>query len=78
MPLGKRIFDFLFACRHRHQGRLMTVQRQTYRVCLDCGAHLRYSWQAMASVDEPEPLYRTLVLRIFHFARQKILHAMSR
>ncbi len=76
MPLGKRFFEFVFACRHRHLGRLMTVQRQTYRVCLDCGAHLPYSWQAMAPIEEREPLFRTMALRFLHFARQKILHAL--
>ena len=78
MPLGKKLFDFLFACRHRHLSRVMTVQRQTYQICLDSGAHVRYTWQEMASIDERGPFYRSLTLRFFHFARQKILHAMSR
>lgn len=78
MPLGKRILDTVMACRHRHLGRLITIQHQTYRVCLDCGARLRYSWQTMSSLDEREPHWRSLMLQIVHAAKQKILHAMSR
>jgi hypothetical protein len=78
MPLGKRIFDFLFACRHRHLSRILTVHHQTYQVCLDCGARLRYSWQTMSSIDEREPMVRSLVLRLVQAAKQKIVHAMSR
>lgn len=78
MPLGKKIFDILFACRHRHLGRLVTINHQTYQVCMDCGARMRYSWQTMCSLDEREPFLRSLVLRFAHAAKQKIVHAMSR
>jgi hypothetical protein len=78
MPLGKRIFDRLFACRHRHLGRLLTINHQTYQVCMDCGARLRYSWQTMSSIDERDPFFRGLVLRFVHAAKQKIVHAISR
>lgn len=78
MPLGKRIFDALFACRHRHFGRIVTIHHQTYQVCLDCGARRRYSWQTMSPIDEREPLLRTLLLRLVQAAKQKIVHAMSR
>lgn len=78
MPLGKRIFDTLFACRHRHLGRLVTINHQTYRVCMDCGARMRYSWQTMSPIDEPETLFHSLVLRFVQAAKQKIVHAMSR
>jgi hypothetical protein len=78
MPLGRRLFDSLFACRHRHLGRIVTVQHQTYQVCMDCGARRRYSWQTMSSEDEREPLLRSLVLRFVQAAKQKIVHAMSR
>lgn len=78
MPLRKRIFDTLFACRHRHLGRIVTIQHQTYQVCLDCGARLRYSWQTMSSLDEREPLVRSLLQRLVAAAKQKIAHAMSR
>lgn len=78
MPLGRRFFESLFACRHRHLSRIVTIQHQTYQVCLDCGARLRYSWQTMSSVDEPEPLVRSLLSRFVQAAKQKIVHAMSR
>lgn len=78
MPSGKKIFEALFACRHRHLSRLVTIQHQTYQVCLDCGARIRYSWQTMSSIDEREPLLRSLMVQLIHFAKQKILHAMSR
>lgn len=78
MPIGKRIFDALFACHHRHLSRIVTIQHQTYQVCLDCGARLRYSWQTMSSVDEREPLLRSILLRLVQAAKQKIAHAMSR
>lgn len=78
MPLAKRIVDRVFACRHRHLGRMITLQCQTYRVCLDCGARLRYSWQTMSSLDEQEPLFRSLALRFFQATKQKIAQAMSR
>lgn len=78
MPLGKRIFDTLFACRHRHLGRLVTINHQTYRVCMDCGARMRYSWQTMSSMDEREPLVRSMVQRLVQAAKQKIVHGMLR
>lgn len=78
MPLGKRIFNFLFACRHRRRGPIITIQHQTFQVCLDCGARLRYSWQTMSSLDEREPYFVSLVLRTLEAARQKIMHAISR
>lgn len=78
MPLGKKIFDALFACRHRHLGRMITIHHQTYQVCLDCGARLRYSWQLMSSIEEREPVLRSIVLRFFNAAKQKIAHGLSR
>lgn len=78
MPIGKKLFDALIACRHRHLSRIVTIQHQTYQVCLDCGARLRYSWQTMSSIDEREPFLRSIVLRFVHAAKQKIAHAISR
>jgi ADP-heptose:LPS heptosyltransferase len=78
MPLGKKLFDTLFACRHRHLSRIVTIQHQTYQVCLDCGARVRYSWQTMSSEDEREPFLRSMVQRLVQAAKQKIAHAISR
>ncbi|HEX8713664.1 MAG TPA: hypothetical protein VF730_17440 [Terracidiphilus sp.] len=78
MPLSKLIFNCLFACRHRHLGRMITLQCQTYQVCLDCGARIRYSWQTMSSIDEREPLLRLLAQRFIQATREKIAQAMLR
>ncbi|HEV2135140.1 MAG TPA: hypothetical protein VGR47_12975 [Terracidiphilus sp.] len=78
MPLGKRLFDTLTACRHRHLSRLVTINHQTYRTCLDCGARMRYSWQTMSSLDEKEPFVRGMVQRFVQAAKQRIAHAISR
>jgi hypothetical protein len=78
MPVAKKVFDCLFSCRHHHLGRLITIQCQTYQVCLDCGTRVRYSWQTMSSIDEAEPLFRSLAARFFHATKQKIAQAMLR
>lgn len=52
MALGYRIMNWLFGCRHRDLSRAFTSDNETYKVCLKCGARLRYSWQTMTLVDE--------------------------
>jgi hypothetical protein len=32
-----RMFQFAFCCRHGHLSRVFTIQKRTYKVCLDCG-----------------------------------------
>lgn len=46
------IMNWLFGCRHKDLSRAFTAEDQTYKVCLKCGAHLRYSWQTMSLVSE--------------------------
>ena len=31
------VFKLIFGCRHRHQSRVFTIKKRTYRVCFDCG-----------------------------------------
>jgi hypothetical protein len=48
--MGSIVIDlFLGACRHRHQSRPFTLDKQTYRACLDCGEEIGYSLERMAS-----------------------------
>ncbi len=44
------IFDWIFGCHHSHSSRVLTVDHQTYQVCFDCGAKLRYSWNTMSLI----------------------------
>ncbi len=40
--------DLLFGCHHSHLSRVFTLQGETYRVCLECGAKFEYSMQTMS------------------------------
>jgi len=42
------IADFIFGCRHGQLSRVFTIDRQTYKVCCDCGAKFKYSLERMA------------------------------
>jgi hypothetical protein len=37
MKLLFRMFQFAFCCHHGHLSRVFTIQKRTYKVCLDCG-----------------------------------------
>jgi hypothetical protein len=50
VAVGQKIFNWLFGCRHRQLSRAFTAEGETYRVCLKCGARLRYSWQTMSLI----------------------------
>lgn len=52
MSIGTTILNWLFGCRHRQLSRAFTAENETYKVCLKCGARLRYSWQTMSLVRE--------------------------
>jgi hypothetical protein len=32
---------FAFGCHHRHVSRVFTINKRTYKVCLDCGREFR-------------------------------------
>ena len=44
------IFQFAFGCRHQQLGRVFTIRRRTYRVCVECGREFEYSWELMHSM----------------------------
>jgi len=46
-PLAK-VLEFAFGCRHRRLSRVFTIDRQTYKVCCDCGATFNYSLETMS------------------------------
>jgi hypothetical protein len=52
--MAKRLFDLLFGCSHKRLSLPVTPRSkrgepkgETYRVCLDCGAHLAYDMKKM-------------------------------
>jgi len=40
-------FEFLFGCHHGQLSRVFTIKKRAYKVCLDCGRELEYSWERM-------------------------------
>ena len=40
--LLERTFVRMFGCKHMNMGRPLTLGGETYRACLDCGAHRRF------------------------------------
>lgn len=59
------ILDFFFGCRHVHLTRVFTLEKETYKVCCDCGATFAYSLETM-SIQHRRPL--TPVLTRFRIA----------
>jgi hypothetical protein len=59
------VANWLYGCRHRRTTFPITLQRdadrngqhtkqaETYRVCLECGHHLAYDWDAMRLTRSP-------------------------
>jgi len=47
MKIFRAIFNFFceifLGCRHNRLTRVLTLQEETYKVCLDCGRHIPYS-----------------------------------
>ena len=41
--IARSIFNFFFGCRHRELTRVFTLDNQTYRVCLSCGARIPFT-----------------------------------
>ena len=48
------IYDVIFGCRHGRQTRPFTLERQTYKVCLDCGSKIYYSRERMTPLSGRE------------------------
>ncbi len=49
------ILDFFFGCHHGQLSRVFTLEGETYRVCLECGARFEYSMETM-SMERRIPL----------------------
>jgi hypothetical protein len=47
-------YDVIFGCRHARQTRPFTLERQTYKVCLDCGSKIYYSREHMMPLSARE------------------------
>lgn len=47
MTIFRAIFNFLYeiilGCSHQHLTRPFTLEKETYKVCLDCGKQIYYS-----------------------------------
>lgn len=69
--LLRNIFDWAFGCRHRRLSRVLTIDNQTYQVCLNCGARLRYSWNTMSRITNEVTTASVLV-------RPRLLHHQIR
>jgi hypothetical protein len=58
MNLIRSIFNFFFeiffGCRHDHLTRPFTLERETYKVCLDCGRQIFYSPETMRPLNSRE------------------------
>ena len=52
------VFRWFFACHHRRVSRVMTMNDQTFQVCLSCGERLPYCWETLSRVrprSQPTP-----------------------
>ena len=47
MKLLLWIFQFVFGCHHRQRSRVLTINKRTYQVCVNCGREFEYSWELM-------------------------------
>jgi hypothetical protein len=47
-------YDIVFGCRHWSQTRPFTLEKQTYKVCLDCGKQIHYSRERMTPLSARE------------------------
>jgi hypothetical protein len=48
------LYEMFFGCRHERLTRPFTLQRDTYKVCLDCGKHVMYSAERMEPLTARE------------------------
>jgi len=44
------IFQFAFGSYHNKPSSVVTIKKQTYQLCLECGQEFPYSWELMRSV----------------------------
>jgi len=69
--------NFAFGCHHRHLSRVFTIEHKSYKVCCDCGAHLKYSLEKM-SVVRRHPRSALRLLRIRHIYRNRFFRNAQR
>ena len=50
MTLLLWIFRFAFGCHHSKLSRILTIEKRTYQVCIECGQEFPYSWELMRPV----------------------------
>lgn len=48
MTYVARALDFVFGCHHTNLSRVFTIGGRSYKVCCDCGAEFRYSFETMS------------------------------
>lgn len=58
MNFLRAVFNFLYetilGCSHQHLTRPFTLEKQTYKVCLDCGKQIYYSAATMRPLNVRE------------------------
>ena len=47
-------YEIILGCSHEHLTRPFTLQKETYKVCLDCGKQIYYSAAAMRPLNARE------------------------
>lgn len=53
------MIQFAFGCHHRHLSRVFTIDKRTYKVCLDCGHEFRLPDASLGtSIDEDSDAFR--------------------
>ena len=51
MKLSLKMLQRAFGCRHSQLSRVFTLDRRTYRVCLQCAKQIEYSWETMCCLS---------------------------
>ena len=73
MKILQAVFNFLYeiilGCSHQHLTRPFTLQKETYKVCLDCGKQIYYSPVTMRALNVRE-------VRRLHAARSGEVRVM--
>ena len=54
MKLSLKMLQRAFGCRHSQLSRVFTLDRRTYRVCLQCAKQIDYSWETMCCINSNE------------------------
>ena len=53
------MIQFAFGCHHRHISRVFTIDKRTYKVCLDCGHEFRLPDASLGtSIDEDSDAFK--------------------